>query len=357
MGDREVVTVIVPAHDEAGFLSACLASIRAQDYPDLQIVVIDSASTDSTPDIVRRHRDEDERVELVQVDRTGIPVALNRGLARARGRWLVRVDAHSTVPETYVRTAVTRLREGRWGGVGGRKDGVGRTPAGRAVAVAMSSRLGGRELDLPLRHPRAGGRPPTLRRLPGGARARARRVGREPGRQRGLRVRLPAPRHGRSAAVRPGPGHLTGTVGSRSRPCSGSTGGTAAARSTWPCCIPGRWGPGTSLLPLFVAYLAAALALAPRRPVLAQALLAPYAVAVVGESVRLAPRLHRRTEAGAHPRGDHGDARRLGPRVLVRRRTSGTVLGLRCFPSGVTRKYPASGLTSGLGGRREYERG
>jgi glycosyltransferase involved in cell wall biosynthesis len=141
-GVHELVTVMVPAHNEAGFLSDCLASIRAQDYPALQIVVVDSASTDSTADIVRKHQQEDDRIELVQVDRTGIPRALNSGLARARGKWLVRVDAHSTVPRHYVSTAVCRLREGCWGGVGGRKDGVGRTPAGRAIAVAMSSRLG-----------------------------------------------------------------------------------------------------------------------------------------------------------------------------------------------------------------------
>jgi succinoglycan biosynthesis protein ExoA len=42
----------------------------------------------------------------------------------------------------YVRTAVTHLRTGRWGGVGGRKDAVGTTPAGRAIAVAMGSRFG-----------------------------------------------------------------------------------------------------------------------------------------------------------------------------------------------------------------------
>jgi hypothetical protein len=52
------------------------------------------------------------------------------------------MDAHSTVDETYVGAAVARLREGRWGGVGGRKDGVGATPAGKAIAAALGSRFG-----------------------------------------------------------------------------------------------------------------------------------------------------------------------------------------------------------------------
>ena len=69
-------------------------------------------------------------------------MSLNRALAAARGPWLVRIDAHATVPPDYVRIAVEHLRTGRWGGVGGRKDGVGFTPAGRAVAAAMASPFG-----------------------------------------------------------------------------------------------------------------------------------------------------------------------------------------------------------------------
>ena len=240
--------------------------------------------------------------------------------------------------------------------MGGRKDGVGRTPAGRAVAVAMSSRLAVGNSTYHF-----GTRAQEVDHLPFGA--------------------YPV------ALVRELGGWDETLVANEDFEFDYRLRGTGGRLLfdpdlviSWHCrqSIPAlfrqyrRYGRGkvdVAVLhprslglrhvtpPLFVAYLAAALALAPRRPVLAQALLAPYVVAVVGESVRLAPRLHRRTEQRAHPRGDHGDARRLGPRVLVRRRTSGTVLGLRCFPSGVTRKYPASGLTSGLGGRREYERG
>lgn len=142
MGEPELVTVMVPASNEEGSIGACLRSVREQDYPALQVVVVDGASTDATVAQVRAQMAADPRIELVRNPRRNIPSSLNLALERARGRWLVRVDAHSTVPPGYVRLAVDRLREGRWGGVGGRKDGIGRTPAGRAIAVAMASRLG-----------------------------------------------------------------------------------------------------------------------------------------------------------------------------------------------------------------------
>ena len=137
-----LVTVVIPAHNEERFLGACLDSVLAQDYDALQVLVVDGDSTDGTADIVGSYGERDSRVELLHNPRRNIPSSLNLAVAQARGRWLVRVDAHSTIDPSYVRTAVERLAEGTWGGVGGRKEGVGRTPAGKAIAVAMSSRFG-----------------------------------------------------------------------------------------------------------------------------------------------------------------------------------------------------------------------
>jgi glycosyltransferase involved in cell wall biosynthesis len=138
----ELVSVVVPARNEEGFIGATLDALRRQDHAELQIIVVDGGSTDGTVTVVEHHMVEDPRIELVDNPRQTIPAALNLGLARARGRWLVRMDAHSTVDGSYVGSAVDRLREGRWGGVGGRKDGVGTTPAGRAIAAALGSRFG-----------------------------------------------------------------------------------------------------------------------------------------------------------------------------------------------------------------------
>lgn len=141
-GTAELVTVIVPARNEEQSIGGTLEALRAQDYPTLQIIVIDGGSTDGTSDVVRQHMAADHRVELVDNPRRITPAALNVGVAHARGAWLVRMDAHSTVDPTYVGRAVARLREGLWGGVGGRKDGDARTPAGRAIAAVLGSRFG-----------------------------------------------------------------------------------------------------------------------------------------------------------------------------------------------------------------------
>jgi succinoglycan biosynthesis protein ExoA len=137
----DLVTVLIPARNEVAAIDACLDSVLGQDYPNLQVVIVDNGSRDGTAERVLRRAAVDPRVELVRHPVASIPGALNAGLRAARGRWLVRIDAHSTVAPDYVARAVARLREGRWVGVGGRKDAVARTPTGKAIATVLGSPL------------------------------------------------------------------------------------------------------------------------------------------------------------------------------------------------------------------------
>jgi cellulose synthase/poly-beta-1,6-N-acetylglucosamine synthase-like glycosyltransferase len=142
LSSEELVTVVIPARNEEGAIAASLRSVLAQDWPSLQVIVVDGASTDSTARLVAAMAHQDRRVEVMGNPVGIIPVSLNLALAQARGAWFVRVDAHAEIPPWYVRTVVGHLGSGLWGGVGGRKNAIGTTPAGRAVAAAMSSKFG-----------------------------------------------------------------------------------------------------------------------------------------------------------------------------------------------------------------------
>ncbi|MFZ4518289.1 MAG: glycosyltransferase family 2 protein [Microthrixaceae bacterium] len=138
----ELVTVVIPARNEVDGIEAVLRSVLDQTYRELQVIVVDGASTDGTPDVVRAVAASDPRVELVTNPDRVIPVALNLAVDRARGRYLVRVDAHARIPNDYVERVVAHLATDRWGGVGGRKNARGRTAAGRAIAAVMGSKFG-----------------------------------------------------------------------------------------------------------------------------------------------------------------------------------------------------------------------
>lgn len=138
-GSDELVTVVLPVRNEERTISEALGSVLAQSYANLQVLVVDGMSEDRTREIVERFRRDDQRVELLDNPDRAIPFALNTALASARGRWMVRVDGHSSIPEDYVRVIVDRFDSHDWGGVGGRKDAVGHSSQGRAIAAVMGS--------------------------------------------------------------------------------------------------------------------------------------------------------------------------------------------------------------------------
>ncbi|MFO8012602.1 MAG: glycosyltransferase family 2 protein [Phycisphaerae bacterium] len=111
-----LVSVVVPAKDEEGNIEAALETLLAQDYPDLEVIVVDDRSRDATAAIVRRVAEGDGRVRLVQVTELpegwfGKPHAMHVGAAEARGRWLLFVDADCRQAPHSVRAGVHFLAD------------------------------------------------------------------------------------------------------------------------------------------------------------------------------------------------------------------------------------------------------
>jgi len=145
-----LVSIVIPARDEAPHLRACLEAIAAQDHPHDRlevIVVIDGATRDSSGDVARdllRRTDYDRTLVMINVD-GGRSGNLNVGLSRARGDVLCRVDARSLIPPDYVRrcTALLTTRPDLAVVGGAQVAVVARNDArGAGIARALNNRWG-----------------------------------------------------------------------------------------------------------------------------------------------------------------------------------------------------------------------
>ena len=105
------VSIIIAARNEEANLEAALESLLAQDYPDLELTVVDDRSSDATPAILARMQARDARLRVVRIDRLpagwlGKNYALERGAAAALGDILVFADADVVMRADAVRRAV-----------------------------------------------------------------------------------------------------------------------------------------------------------------------------------------------------------------------------------------------------------
>jgi glycosyltransferase involved in cell wall biosynthesis len=140
---KGLVSVVIPVRNEAASIEATLESIIAQDYPGpIEIVIADGMSTDGTREILDRLRQEHDNVRYVDSPTGRTPNGLNLAIHASRGDVIVRCDGHAELPPDYVRTAATVMEETGAVNVGGIQHAVGLRPMQRAIAYAMSSRIG-----------------------------------------------------------------------------------------------------------------------------------------------------------------------------------------------------------------------
>ena len=93
--DAPLLTIIIATRNAAGVLPGALESLVAQDGADFELIIIDGASTDTTPQVARawEGRFAPDRFTLISEPDHGIYDAFNKGLARARGRYLAFLGA------------------------------------------------------------------------------------------------------------------------------------------------------------------------------------------------------------------------------------------------------------------------
>jgi glycosyltransferase involved in cell wall biosynthesis len=107
-----LVSVIVPCFNHGRYLAGCLDSIRNQTYPSLEIFVVDDCSTD--PQTISRIEELERHATDVTVIRmpenSGPSAARNAAIARARGRYLLPVDADNLLTPDAVERLVNQLQ-------------------------------------------------------------------------------------------------------------------------------------------------------------------------------------------------------------------------------------------------------
>lgn len=88
-----IVSVIVPCYNGERFLTQCLDSIVNQTLHDIEIICIDDGSTDRTLDILKHYEESDSRIAVIRQENSGAGAARNKGLRRAKGKYLSFLDA------------------------------------------------------------------------------------------------------------------------------------------------------------------------------------------------------------------------------------------------------------------------
>lgn len=137
------VSVIMPVLNEERHLRNSVQHILGQEYAgDLEVVIALGPSSDDTDRIAAQLTAEDPRVRTVPNPTGRTPAGLNAAIKASRHPVVVRVDGHGMLSPGYIATAVRLLEETGAANVGGIMHAEGENDWERAVACAMTSKIG-----------------------------------------------------------------------------------------------------------------------------------------------------------------------------------------------------------------------
>ena len=89
---NSLISVIVPVFNIDKYISKCIESIMEQTYKNLQIILVDDGSTDTSGEICDRYAKKDIRIQVIHKKNGGLVSARNAGLEAAAGEYVGFVD-------------------------------------------------------------------------------------------------------------------------------------------------------------------------------------------------------------------------------------------------------------------------
>ncbi len=94
---KDLISVIVPVYNVEKYIGKCVESIERQTYDNLEIILVDDGSTDTSGLICEELARKDKRIRVFHQDNKGLSEARNKGLEKAKGEYIGFVDADDVI--------------------------------------------------------------------------------------------------------------------------------------------------------------------------------------------------------------------------------------------------------------------
>jgi len=105
-----MVSVIIPTYNRAEVLPRAIESVLSQTYEDLELIVVDDASTDDTAAVIEQYDDRRIRYYCFEKNK-GANAARNRGIKLANGKYISFLDSDDELKPTYIEQAISEFNK------------------------------------------------------------------------------------------------------------------------------------------------------------------------------------------------------------------------------------------------------
>ncbi len=92
-GSSPLLSVVIPVFNVEGYLDRCIKSVKRQNYPNMEIILVDDGSIDSSGMMCDAYAERDDRIKVIHKENGGLVSARKAGLRETAGEYITYVDS------------------------------------------------------------------------------------------------------------------------------------------------------------------------------------------------------------------------------------------------------------------------
>ncbi len=117
MNTNPMVSVVMPCYNDGRFIQESIASVKAQTYPEIELIIVDDGSDDAETIAALDVLAKEKNIHVLHTTHVGPSTARNAAIREARGKYILPLDADDTIDPTYIEKAVKILESHKDTGV------------------------------------------------------------------------------------------------------------------------------------------------------------------------------------------------------------------------------------------------
>lgn len=111
MNEQPLISIIIPVYNAGKYLNACIDSVLKQTYSNIEVVLVNDGSKDSSGDICNQYQSKDSRIKVIHLENGGVSRARNKGIELCNGDYICFIDSDDTIEPNYIKDFKDSIEE------------------------------------------------------------------------------------------------------------------------------------------------------------------------------------------------------------------------------------------------------
>ena len=138
-----IVSIIIPCRNEEKYIRKTIDSIIGQDFNyEFEVIVVDGNSIDSTKEILYSYQKDIKNLIILDNPKKIVPISFNLGLNQSKGKYIIRVDAHSIIEKDFLKNCINVIDRKNADCVGGATLHISNGIVSDSIMICQTSKFG-----------------------------------------------------------------------------------------------------------------------------------------------------------------------------------------------------------------------